>query len=186
MHLRIISGRLGGRLLHLKDGGWACFRPTAQRVREAVSESIKARIAGARVADLCAGSGAFGFEMLSRGAQSVDFVEKDRARAQALQTNARLLGVDTCCTVHCIDIRRFLLSPRHQRYNIVFYDPPYDDEALAQNVPDIVKLCAGDGVVIFEHAKGRGAPEVLRALEGCAVSSRIYGDTEIAYISHAV
>ena len=80
--LRIIGGRHRGRRLRFPAG--VAIRPTPDRVRETLFNWLQPRIAGARVLDLFAGSGALGLEALSRGAAHVTFIEKDRAAAAAI------------------------------------------------------------------------------------------------------
>ena len=128
MKLRIVSGTLRGRYLTLSDT-WAKFRPTQERVRQSVMEIIKDRIPGAMAADLCAGSGAFGFELLSRGALSVDFVERDRKCGMKILEHAGALHCDGQCRTSIEDVRRFITRSRGG-YDIIFYDPPYEDRSL--------------------------------------------------------
>ena len=106
MKLRIISGELKGRYVVVGEG--IGIRPTQERVRESVAEILKRRARGAAVADLCAGSGAFGFEMASRGASSVDFVEVDKLAAVKIRENADALGVADRVRVVRDDVRKFV------------------------------------------------------------------------------
>ena len=89
--VRVVAGEFKGRRLHAPRG--AGTRPTADRVREALF-SILGDVSGARVLDLYAGSGALGIEALSRGAESVVFVERDRGALAALRRNLDAVGVD--------------------------------------------------------------------------------------------
>src|SRR5439155_5548449 len=89
--MRVIAGSLKGR--RLKAPSWDGLRPTSDKLRETLFNIIAPRIAGARVLDGYAGTGALGIEALSRGARSVTFVERDR-RAQALiAENLALCGI---------------------------------------------------------------------------------------------
>ena len=90
---RIIGGRAGGRALVTPRG--SATRPTSDRVREALFSILVARdlIAGARVLDLYAGSGALGLEAASRGAATVTLVEEHRATARLIASNATALGL---------------------------------------------------------------------------------------------
>ena len=90
--VRVIAGRYGGRRLQAPPG--AATRPTADRVREALFSILGARVAGARVLDLFAGSGALGIEALSRGAAQATFVDSAPAAAAALRANLAALGAD--------------------------------------------------------------------------------------------
>ena len=89
--MRIISGRFRGRRLPSLRGG--TVRPTTERVREAVFSTIGTAIEAAQVLDLFAGTGAFGFEALSRGASRVVFVDKNRKVAGIIAETAGILGV---------------------------------------------------------------------------------------------
>ena len=88
--MRIIAGELKGRRLKTPD--WAGLRPTSDRLRETLFNILAPRIAGARVLDGYAGTGAVGIEALSRGAAHVTFVEQDRRAVQLIETNLRALG----------------------------------------------------------------------------------------------
>src|SRR5437667_4025382 len=90
--LRIIAGEFRGR--RLKTPPTSKVRPTADRVREAWFSILQQAIPGARVLDLFAGSGALGFEALSRGAVSVDFVETHRSSLAILKANSEALEVE--------------------------------------------------------------------------------------------
>jgi 16S rRNA (guanine966-N2)-methyltransferase len=176
MKLRIIGGTLGGTYLTVSAGD---FRPTSQQCREAVANIVRDRIEGAAVADICAGSGAFGFEMISRGAKSVDFVEKDRRRFNELRAAIDTLELNDRCAVFCDDAVRFA-ERQERRYDICYFDPPYDDARL-QTLPAMMTgLLAPAGILIYERraAKHRSpAPEAGTA----PYDSREYGDTRIEF-----
>ncbi|MBD3391206.1 MAG: methyltransferase [Chitinivibrionales bacterium] len=183
MNLRIISGLFGGRFLRLKAGA-SRLRPTSERVRESVAAALAPRIQGARVADLCAGTGAFGFELLSRGASFVDFVESDRARIKALRRHVEEFGAHDQCAVHGMDVRRFLRAAPAD-YTIVFYDPPYGDDQLASVVSDALGRVADGGMLVYEHAASRDLRAVCAIPDACTVSSRRYGDTTVSFMTRA-
>src|SRR5882672_4520780 len=103
--LRIIAGEFKGRRLKAPSG--RTVRPTGDRVKEAWFSILQQSIPDARVLDLFAGSGALGFEALSRGAVSVDFVETHRASLAALKANAEALRVEGRVTIHRGDALRF-------------------------------------------------------------------------------
>ena len=176
MKLRIIGGTLGGTYLTVAAGD---FRPTSQQCREAVANIIRDRIEGAAVADICAGSGAFGFEMISRGAKSVDFVEKDRRRCNELRAAIDALDLRDCCTAVCDDAERFARR-RERRYDICYFDPPYDDARLQTLPAALTELLSPSGILIYERraAKHRSPEaETGKAPSDC----REYGDTRIEF-----
>ena len=181
MKLRIISGTLSRRYITV-DKSAAQFRPTQERVRQSIAETLKPRIPDSRVADFCAGSGAMGIELLSRGAARVDFVETNRLRGNSIEKHCIVFGVGERCRVFTQDIRRFLnTSPA--AYDIIFYDPPYQDAALAALVPDMSNLLNPGGVLVYERDKS-GVPQGEKLpMTQYKVEVRNYGDTAVEYIT---
>lgn len=121
--MRIIAGRFRGRNLQAPEG--QATRPTADRVRETLFSMLVSRLGtfdGLRIADLFAGSGAFGFEALSRGAAFGCFVEQDARALAAIRANAAALGV----TGQARLVGGSALSlPKAEPFDLVFADPPY-------------------------------------------------------------
>lgn len=121
--MRIISGEWRGRKLVAPQG--QATRPTADRARETLFSMLTSRLGGftgLRVADLYAGSGALGFEALSRGAASCVFVEQDRDAVAAIRSNAASLGATSA------EIRQQSVTglPRAATpLDLIFLDPPY-------------------------------------------------------------
>jgi 16S rRNA (guanine966-N2)-methyltransferase len=120
---RIIAGEFGGRLLALPAD--ARVRPTADRVREAWMSILGARLTGARVLDLFAGSGALGLEALSRGAGHATFVELAAASLEAIRANVDMLGVAERVTLHRGDAMKFVDRIAPGAYDIALADPPF-------------------------------------------------------------
>lgn len=119
--IRIIGGSLRNSRLNVPD--LPGLRPTAERVRETLFNWLAPVIGGARCLDLCAGTGALGIEALSRGATSVQFVERDMRAAQALRDNlARLKTKAGQVTVLDADL---FLRGAPQAQDLVFLDPPF-------------------------------------------------------------
>lgn len=100
-------------------------RPTADRVREAWMSILGERLAGARVLDLFAGSGALGLEALSRGAVHATFVELAAPSLAAIRTNVDALGVADRVTLHRGDAMRFVERLAPDAFDVVIADPPY-------------------------------------------------------------
>ena len=185
MKLRIIAGVLGRRMITVERSAQE-FRPTQERIRQAAAETLKPRIPGARAADLCAGSGAFGIELVSRGAASVDFVEDNPARARSILKHCEAFGIGRQCRVVTQDVRGFLDAcvggAGSGGYDIVFYDPPYSEPALAALVPALCGLLAAGGVFVYERARD-GSPQGGRlGGSGYDVETRTYGDTAVEFI----
>jgi 16S rRNA (guanine966-N2)-methyltransferase len=100
-------------------------RPTADRVREAWMSILGGELAGARVLDLFAGSGALGLEALSRGAASATFVELNAPSLTALRQNIAALTVDNLVTVHRGDALRYVERLAGGEFDVALADPPY-------------------------------------------------------------
>lgn len=174
MKLRIITGRLKNRIIKVKDTGLN-FRPTKEVVREAVADIVMERIDSALIADLCAGSGAFGFEMLSRGAKQVHFVDNNRVCCQNIIKHARLFNVEEQSLVFCKDIRGFLRSCTNT-FDIIYYDPPYNNLKLVEIIPNILPCVSESGILIFERRKVKSS-ETPSVPDEFGVEIRKYGDT---------
>lgn len=123
--MRIISGTLKGRRLHTPEG--QTTRPTSDRLRETIFNILAHRwpgkLAGARVADIFAGSGAMGIEALSRGAVLAVFVEKHSAGRALVSRNLEALGIVEQAQVIEGDARQ--LPPIDAPFDLIFMDPPY-------------------------------------------------------------
>jgi 16S rRNA (guanine966-N2)-methyltransferase len=119
--VRIIGGVWRSRILEFPDA--EDLRPTPDRVRETLFNWLGRDLTGMACLDLFAGSGALGFEALSRGAASVVMIEKNPAALRALGDNARKLDA-TGLTVVRGDALEFVRSAR-SRFDVVFVDPPY-------------------------------------------------------------
>jgi 16S rRNA (guanine966-N2)-methyltransferase len=118
--IRIIGGSLRNSRLDVPD--LPGLRPTAERVRETLFNWLAPIIAGASCLDLCAGTGALGIEALSRGAASVQFVEREQRAAQALRDNLHRLK--TAGQVVAVDAMTYLRGAP-QSCDLVFLDPPF-------------------------------------------------------------
>ncbi|HEY0790187.1 MAG TPA: RsmD family RNA methyltransferase, partial [Chthoniobacterales bacterium] len=144
--MRVIAGSAGGIRLQLPAHD---LRPTMDRVREAVFSSLGDRVPGAAVLDLFAGSGAFGIEALSRGAQSADLVDSHRAAITAIRANLARAKVHG--QAHQTDVFRFL-ERAAGLYDLVFADPPY---VKGTKTPDLLQaLLAHPRLPLLVHKDG--------------------------------
>jgi len=155
---RVIAGEAGGRRLAVPDGRET--RPTSDRAREGLFgtvASIVGPLAGTRVLDLYAGSGAVGLEALSRGASRVLLVESGARATAVIRQNIGALGLPGA-TLIADRVERVLAHspPEDERYDVVFADPPY---AMADaEISRVLSLLTGEGwlardaLVIVERA----------------------------------
>src|SRR6267142_6647216 len=119
--VRIIGGQWRSRIVKFPPA--AQLRPTPDRVRETLFNWLGQRVDGLSCLDLFAGSGALGFEALSRGASRVVMVDSDRAIAAALRDSARELGAAGAEVVQR-DALEFL-GAGGEKFDLAFVDPPY-------------------------------------------------------------
>jgi 16S rRNA (guanine966-N2)-methyltransferase len=120
--VRIIGGHLGGRRLPIPD--YPGLRPTGERVRETLFNWLQPVITGSRCLDAFAGSGALGFEALSRGASQVVMLEHQAAVVRQLRANAKTLDLSGLEIVHQ-DALAWLVSAEPDHFDLVFLDPPF-------------------------------------------------------------
>jgi 16S rRNA (guanine966-N2)-methyltransferase len=144
--VRIIGGVWRSRLIEFPDA--ADLRPTPDRVRETLFNWLGQDLSGMVCLDLFAGSGALGFEALSRGAASVIMVERNSAALRALRDNAQKLGA-TGLTVVRGDALEFARGAR-SRFDVVFVDPPYRLGMQVAALAPLRGLLAAGGRVYVE------------------------------------
>ena len=122
--VRIIGGKFRSRIVRFPDA--SPIRPTPDRVRETLFNWLGQRLDGLDCLDLFAGSGALGFEALSRGARRVVMVERDRAIARGLRESASLLQAEGAEVVE--DDALAYLGRAGDSFDVAFVDPPYESD----------------------------------------------------------
>lgn len=162
--MRIIGGLAAGRLLKVPPG--YDVRPTPDLVRQAIFNSLGARVADARVLDLFSGSGALGLECLSRGAASVFSVEKSNRHAAMVRENLASSGLpsdnyeirvqDAFTAIH-------QLAEIGRTFDLIVADPPFGEKnigrrstSLSQKLLDdelLPKLLVDEGLFVLGHTK---------------------------------
>ncbi len=177
---RIIAGTAGGRTLRTPPG--AGTRPTSDRVREALFSALDARgaVAGSRVLDLYAGSGALGLEALSRGAAAAVLVESDGRAASVVRANAAALGFAAVARVVAGTVDRVLAGPPDAPYDLVLLDPPYavDDQMLGEVLARLAQAWLAAGAVVVVERSTR-SPEPGWPAGLAAERARRYGETTL-------
>jgi 16S rRNA (guanine966-N2)-methyltransferase len=181
--MRIVAGRFRGAALATPRG--QDIRPTSDRVREAVFNilvhGLGVDLEGARVLDLFAGTGALGFEALSRGAAFALFVEESAEARGLLRRNAEALGVMGITKIYRRDATRLGEAGPQAPFGLVFADPPYG-KALGEAA--LASATAGgwltqDAVAVIEETAGAE----LTLPEGFALlDQRIYGSTAVYFL----
>ncbi|MDG4476570.1 16S rRNA (guanine(966)-N(2))-methyltransferase RsmD [Thiovibrio frasassiensis] len=179
--MRIISGSARGRKLLAPGPRFgALIRPTSDRAREAIFSILAAKVVGARVLDLFAGTGALGLEALSRGALLALFVDGQRSVTELIERNVALCAFTDRATVLQRDLGRgldFLAAKQPVNgFDLVFLDPPYGS-ILALRVLEC--LAAGSflgakAIVVLEDAAEAQYPQTLGVLT--CFDRRRYGE----------
>ena len=178
--MRIIAGALRGRRLKTPD--WEGVRPTSDRLRETLFNVLGARVAGARVLDGFAGTGAIGLEALSRGAAAVGFVERDRRAVALIGRNLAHCGVEAGYTMAHGPFETALAGlPAGVVFDLAVLDPPYGDATAAMLEAAAARLAPG-GLLVLEHAARTPAP-VAAGLE--ATRTLTAGDSALTFMQPA-
>ena len=159
--IRIIAGSHRGRRLAVPDRPG--LRPTGDRVRETLFNWLGQWLDGKRCLDLFAGSGALGFEAASRGAARVVLVENDAPAFESLRRSRELLGLAAVELVH-EDAFRYL-DRGEERFDVVFLDPPFRQNALAAALARLPARLAEGARVYVESDAPVAADEGWRELK---------------------
>ena len=191
--MRIIGGSAGGAILRAPKG--FDVRPTPDLVRQAVFNSLGARVSGARVLELFAGTGALSLECLSRGAERAVCVEKSSRHATFISRNlelARLSGAALEVRVQDAFTAIRQLAAEGRQFDLVFADPPYGEKnvgrrstSFAQQLlddPDLPGLPSAGGLFVLGHTK-RDTLEVPPEWEEFKMLK--HGDTVMRFLRRA-
>jgi 16S rRNA (guanine966-N2)-methyltransferase len=179
--MRIIGGTLRSRAL--KGPATPGTRPTSDRVRESLFNILAHGIEdldfeGARILDLFSGTGALGFEAISRGAKFCQFVDDDAQARGVIRDNADSLGVIGLCKIWRRDATQLGPCAPQSPYNIIFVDPPYNkglgEKALASAVAG--GWMASGAIAVLEDAERAEVKEIMGLT---LIDQRTYGDTQI-------
>ena len=155
--LRIVAGKWRSRLLDIAEVPG--LRPTSERVRETLFNWLAPCIQGARCLDLYAGTGALGFEALSRGATQCVFVDDSPRAIKAIEKSTKTLDA-IGAVVHHGDATDYVRSALPASFDIIFLDPPFADDRLAEVCRQIDEsgIIAPGGRIYLEQ--DRAKPEV--------------------------
>jgi 16S rRNA (guanine(966)-N(2))-methyltransferase RsmD len=181
--MRIISGEAKGR--RLKSPRSRGVRPTVARARQALFDSLAARLPGSRFLDLFAGVGTVGLEALSRGAAFALFVERNARACGFIRQTLEELGWKQRAQVWQRGASGALSDLEEEQFDIIFLDPPY--QWLAETVRTLETLGRARGpagpetIVIAQHHWKAALPERVGDLEN--TETRRTGDTAFSFYS---
>ncbi|GEP00227.1 16S rRNA (guanine(966)-N(2))-methyltransferase RsmD [Methylobacterium haplocladii] len=181
--MRIVGGDLRGRTL--RGPRTDAIRPTSDRLREALfnvlAHAYEDAVAGARVLDLFAGTGALSFEALSRGAAYAQLVDEGAEARGLIRENIEALGLEGTTRLYRRDATKLGLAQASGRFSLVFCDPPYGRDLAPRAL-----VSAAEGgwlepaaLVLVEEAAG----VVLAPLPGFSqLERRYYGETAVTFL----
>lgn len=179
--MRIISGQWRGRRIETPDT--TDTRPTMDRTREAVFGILRSReaVVGADVLDVFAGSGAYGFEALSQGANSVTFFDHQPLAQKIIRKNADAFDCVVNTRVVAGDV---LDAPKaEQSAELAFFDPPYKTDLLKQTITHLARQGWLDDrtLLVLEMEKDDAVPANVMVLD-----TRLYGKSKIVLANLSV
>ena len=182
--LRIIAGEFKGRRLAAPPG--LATRPLPDRVKQALFDWLGHRLDGLHVADCCAGSGAFAFEAVSRGARRVEAIEPGRHAVPVLRANAAKLGNPPALVIHALPFQAVL--PRLRDVDLIFADPPFPWYAGdAATISELLQLgahaMASNGRLVLRGERGVDLPALPPGL--VEAERRAYGRSWLARLERA-
>ncbi len=175
MNVRIIAGLYGGRVL--EGSGTDRTHPMSERIRNALFNSLGDRLLDARVLDAFAGSGAIGFEALSRGASQLVLVEKDTVAAKVISTNIKTLRVETTAQLVKAPVSSWLNTYDGELFDLIFADPPYHDPQLSTAMK-LITLLKPNGLMVLSYP-GRGEAPTANGV--VVVDNRSYGTAALIF-----
>ena len=184
--MRIISGKLKGSILNITKN--RSTRPLKDSARENMfnlithSNKVLFHFEKAKILDLYSGTGSFGLECLSRGAESVYFVEKEKDAILTLEKNIEKLNVRNKVKIFSDDVFNLINKENlsKQKFNLIFCDPPFKNENIKSLLELIFKknLLSKKGIIIF-HRK----TDTKESLPNCfeILDERKYGKSKITF-----
>lgn len=175
MNVRIIGGRYGSRILKTPRG--FVTHPMGDRPKGALFNSIVQELRGARVLDVFAGSGALGFEALSRGAAHVTFVDRDPGAISTIKENISRLGCENQVRVIKSGAATWAKGTGEQ-FDLILADPPYNDLQFS-TVEKLFSLLKPKGLMVLSYpGRGELPPTANRVV---VVDNRSYGNAALAF-----
>jgi 16S rRNA (guanine966-N2)-methyltransferase len=186
MGLRIIGGVLKGRKLYsVRD---MSIRPTADKLRESIFNIISRCVSDAMVLDLFAGTGALGIEALSRGAESVVFVDNRKSALSVLKRNIDSCRLEKKTNIIRWNIKQNLncINSKKHSFDLIFLDPPYDKNLIKPTLSNLDKSHSlkNEACIVVEHSLLEAIPTDLFAFE--LLDQRKYGKTLVSFLKYVI
>lgn len=183
--MRIVAGTHKGRAIKSRKG--QSTRPTLERVKESLFGIIAPYVNESKFLDLYSGTGNIAFEALSRGAVKAVMIEKDPDALKVIIENVNDLGFEDKCRAYKNESIRAIeiLGKKREKFDIIFMDPPYKDEACTQTIRAIEKagILEDNGLIIAEHHIAEKMPEEIGIYK--KVDERIYSIKVMTFYTKA-
>lgn len=160
--MRVITGKARGRKLKTLEGE-DVVRPTSDKVKEAMFSIVHFELDGATVLDAFAGSGQLGIEALSRGAAKAYFIDENKAAFETVKENLKLTKLFDDAVVLNADAFTYMRNTQ-EKFDIVFLDPPYRKELVANALPVAARCCKPGALVVCETDVREELPETAGTL----------------------
>ena len=160
--MRVITGKARGRKLKTLEGEYV-VRPTSDKVKEAMFSIVHFELDGATVLDAFAGSGQLGIEALSRGAAKAYFIDENKAAFETVKENLKLTKLFDDAVVLNADAFTYMRNTQ-EKFDIVFLDPPYRKELVANALPVAARCCKPGALVVCETDAREELPETAGTL----------------------
>ncbi len=176
--MRVIAGKAKGHLLKVPKG--TPTRPATDLVRGAIFSILENIVHDWElVLDLFSGSGALGIEALSRGANWVDFVDRERRCCDIIRQNLEKTGFTTKAHVYCCDVAK-AISFLEKEYSIILMDPPYSDSSIGKLITKLAtsRLVGIDSIVVTTHSPRLPLAQAYDTLS--LIKERRHGDSCIS------
>ena len=175
--MKVTFGIYGGR--KLLDNPYDHIRPTADMVKQAIFNKLTDILPGSKVLDLFCGTGALGIEALSRGADEVVFVDKEKKSIELTKANLKNLGI-IAKTINA-DFLVALKMLQGQKFDIILLDPPYKSGLYEKALNSIFKfdLLNENGIIVCEHGKD----VTIDFSPFKEIDKRKYGIKEVSYLT---
>ncbi len=173
--MRIVAGKYKGRNLLSFEG--EKIRPTSDKARESLFNILQFEIVGKTFLDLFAGTGAVGFEALSRGASKVYLIDYAKDSIVLINKNKQKLGIGQEAVVEFIDALEFLKRTK-EKFDIIFIDPPYKEGYYEKVIPLLAEVTNEQSLIVLES-------ETLLEINSedfKVVDQRKYGRTKFTFI----
>ena len=172
--MRVIAGKLGGRIFSSPHG--ARTHPMADKIRGALFNAL-GDITDLHVLDAFAGSGALGYEALSRGAAGVLAIEIDKRAQRTIEDNIKTLGLTAQMKLVRANCSSWSDTNPEAAFDIVLCAPPYDD-LQPQLVAKLARHTKPDGLYVLDWPGKQDLPEIPGLV---LLTAKDYGDAQLAF-----